>query len=237
MKILVSIFVMTFFFVSCEKDTVKVSNETIVLDYTIGNITTLELSHAFQAGIVYDPAITDLNIEINENLEPHLEVDIVGSTLRIGLSDDINISGNATLRATLTTAELINVIASGASSCTTFDILDQDNFNLVLSGASQYTGNLQLANLNAELSGASQVTISGNVSSAEINLSGASQIGGYFARIENLKTNFSGASSGRLTVNQTLDATLSGASTLEYKGDPQITNQDITGGSNLIDRD
>jgi len=56
---------------------------------------------------------------------------------------------------------------------------------------------------------------------------------GFQFSCEDIVANFSGASSGHITVNNTISATLSGASVLRYDGSPTIIRSDLSGGSRL----
>ena len=227
----------TLMFVSCEKETIRVTGSVITLDYSIDRIQTLELSHAFEADIFYDSSVSALSIDINEDLQDHLEVFISSSTLRIGLSDNLSIKGNATLRVRLTSNNLQNITLSGASRATMKNEVDQDNMNIELSGASQFYGSLNLDRFDANLSGASQVTISGAIDDADIECSGGSHIEDFSMQIDNLKIECSGASNAELSVSDILDVELSGASQLTYDGDPAIIRQELSGASTLRQRD
>lgn len=108
------------------------------------------------------------------------------------------------------------------------------NLRLEISGASNLVGEANIAgDVNMRISGASRVDLSGSGEEAKIELSGASQ-----ARLSNFTLNsadvhISGASSAYLKVNQTLDLDLSGASRLEYTGNP-VTGKLRVGGASII---
>lgn len=51
-------------YLSCDKENIDVSNSIVALDYQIDNISNLELSHAFQESVTYDPLISDLVIPV-----------------------------------------------------------------------------------------------------------------------------------------------------------------------------
>ena len=102
-----------------------------------------------------------------------------------------------------------------------------------LSGASEVTGTLKSASADIVLSGASQIRLTGSGGNVRIELSGASQADLEEFAVNDADINFTGASDGSLEINGRLDVSLSGASELQYSGNPILGDMDITGGSSL----
>ncbi|MDZ7608460.1 MAG: DUF2807 domain-containing protein [Cyclobacteriaceae bacterium] len=71
----------------------------------------------------------------------------------------------------------------------------RDNATIRLSGASTFSGELDVAELYADLSGASTTNLSGSATKLEADLSGASSIRDYNFSAGILKADLSGASS------------------------------------------
>jgi hypothetical protein len=71
------------------------------------------------------------------------------------------------------------------------------------------------------------------VAEAIINLSGSSGFDGGDLEIQDLTITCNGGGNAMVWVEDSLDVNLSGGSTLEYYGDPDILRQDLSGGSNL----
>jgi hypothetical protein len=167
--------------------------------------------------------------------------------------------GNRNLKAYLTVTSLEGLEASGASTVKISDpLVVQDNFSLELSGASNLkaeggiSGNnmdiqidgasdfkqtaIKGGNIKFNLSGASQATVEGTSTGLRVEVSGASDFRGYGFQTENCKVEASGASTVNITVNKTLEAQASGASSVGYKGEAVITNLDVSGASNVKKR-
>lgn len=102
-----------------------------------------------------------------------------------------------------------------------------------LSGASRITGDLGVGNARLGLSGASRADMSGSAGNLAADISGASRIemGGF--EVQDASLVMSGASRMTVNVNSRLNAKLSGASYLHYKGEPTMGDIRTSGASRL----
>jgi hypothetical protein len=120
---------------------------------------------------------------------------------------------------------------SGASE---LDIdMQNDDFFAELSGASRLSGNLLAASTEIELSGASRVNLTGSGGDITLDGSGASNAELLNFTVNNAEIDFSGASRVTMNVSGRLDVSLSGASSLEYTGNPTLGEIDISGTSSM----
>ena len=123
--------------------------------------------------------------------------------------------------------------ASGASKILITGALEQPNFNIQLSGASELKGQVKVTNLNMKLSGASEAKISGTVKNINIESSGASDLKAYELIAENCNVKASGASDVNITVTNDMSANASGASNVYYKGSAELKLKQTSGASSV----
>jgi len=83
------------------------------------------------------------------------------------------------------------------------------------------------------LSGASKAKLSGQLSALTAEASGASAIDAESLSLQDLTVTLSGASEATVSVDGTIAASLSGASTLRYRGSPTFTRKDVSGASQI----
>ncbi len=142
----------------------------------------------------------------------------------------LRLSGASTINLDMETGDF-EARVSGASD---LDInMKAGTLDTEISGASKLTGNIDTGNSRIELSGASDVRLTGSGSDLRLECSGASgaKLIGY--PVTNADVNLSGASDADIDVSGNLDVTVSGASTLNYYGSPDLGRTDITGASDL----
>jgi len=155
-----------------------------------------------------------------------------GDTLKIGLKT-IPSLGPVTLKATITMPQLLGLDISGATRGTVSDFSSAEDVDIKVSGASKVTGDITAGNAEFDISGASTVQLEGSANDMVADVEGASRfnLGGF--AVNNANVSLSGASTGTVNLNGKLDADLSGASKLEYIGEPTMGTINTSGASTI----
>ena len=138
----------------------------------------------------------------------------------------IKYNNNRKLRVYISFKDIESLEASGACDYIISGTLATNSLRIKLSGASQIKGAANIQNLQIDIGGASLVLINGTVQNLKINAGGASDVKNYDLVADNCVADLSGASDVKITVNKSLVAKASGASTLYYKGNPE--NKDVS---------
>lgn len=221
---------------SCDHDTIRASGEVTSLDYSITSYSELKVSDAFNTYVTFSETETSVRIEANDNLHDKVIVKKEGSTLVIRLEKYTSVRGNATMNAYIMTNDISTFGISGASRLTLENEWVVSEGRIDLSGASEFTGEVNAERLNLDATGASSLDLFGDVVWLNGQLKGSSSIQDYDLSVENLKIELSGASEAFFTVNETIDVTASGASFLNYKGNATVNNKILSGSSEVIHR-
>ncbi|MEE8194629.1 MAG: DUF2807 domain-containing protein [Dehalococcoidales bacterium] len=233
------------------------SGKLITEEMSFSGFTRVEVSHAFEVEISRSSSYS-VSITADDNLFDYVEVFISDETLKIRLKSGRSYI-SATLEARITMPELRRLQLSGASRGTVsgFSSLGFSSFlgdfRLELSGASslqmvgisagdarfdiseasRLSGNITAADARFDISGASRVELEGSADDIIINVSGASNAELSAFPVNNAFVNLSGASTGTVNLDGRLDVDLSGASHLDYIGEPTLGEIDISGGSTI----
>ncbi|MEO5907875.1 MAG: head GIN domain-containing protein [Ginsengibacter sp.] len=141
------------------------------------------------------------------------------------------------LRAYVSFKTLQSLEASGACDFIINGIFKASSVRIKLSGACDIKGNVNFDNLQLDISGASTVKVNGNVENIKIDASGASDVKNYDLIADNCVADISGASDVKITVNKSIAAKASGASSLFYKGNPERREVSSSGASSISHRD
>ncbi len=144
--------------------------------------------------------------------------------------------GNHKMKAYVTFHTLNYLEASGACNIRATDPIRQDVLRIELSGASDFSGAVAIGKLTLGSSGASNLKISGTADEVSIEANGACNVKGYELAARMCKIDASGASNVRITVNQELNATASGGSTIYYRGTGLIRDISSSGGASIKKR-
>ena len=193
-----------------------------------------------KAGYTCDVTITEgsdysVTISCDDNVVPYLETYTLANVLHINLKPGSSFS-NFTFKATIVMPDLSSLNMSGASSAKVSGFDSNEDFRVVVSGASNANINLiSIGNLRCNISGASQLNLGSTSSSADItiNCSGASTIDLRNFSAQNGNVSVSGASTAYINIDGNLSGSVSGASTLYYRGNLKSNNVSVSIASKL----
>ena len=193
----------------------------------------------------------------NDEIRDHIITEVVGGTLIIRLGDKGSWFswrkwGNYKTKAYVSIKDIDALTASGASTVHLVNTIESPKMRIKLSGASDFKGNIKAGVLMYQLTGASDYKGEVTANSIDIDGSGASSIeligkvddlaievsGASDAKLYNLTTKgailrASGASNIGVTVTEILRANSSGASDINYKGNPTVKESNTSGASSI----
>jgi hypothetical protein len=142
-------------------------------------------------------------------------------------------SADKKLRVYVSFTSLESLEASGACDVIITGTLNVNSILIKLSGACDIQGPVKIEDLTLNLSGASTVNISGTAQNVNLSASGASDVKNYDFVIQNCVAKLSGASDVRITINNSISGSASGASTLHYEGNPDRKDVVTSGASSI----
>ena len=203
--------------------------------YSFTDFAAIDASSAFKVTITQSETYS-IVITANQNMFDQIEVTKMGNTLKIDTLPGA-ILGIFNAEAKIAMPKLENIKLSGASHGTAQGFSSQEPFTAAVTGASSLDlSDLQAGNITIDLSGASTLTASGSANDLTSVVSGASNLNTQNLIVNNAKMNISGASHASINLNGRLDVEISGASSLEYTGNPTLGNINSSGSSTVTKR-
>ena len=256
MAIMVGLLLTTLLISGCQSILVTRNGDTETRQFNFTEFTRVDIGSAFSYEIKQSDTYS-ISITANDNLFDVIEVTKEGQTLKIGMESPevpwaiFNIDPRP--KAVITVPQLFGLNGSGATRGTVANFSSTENFeievsgassvelveisagdiHLEVSGASNVDGDIAAEDMDLDVSGASSVQLEGSAKDVVIYASGASRLKMADFHINNADITLSGASKGTINAAGELDVQLSGASTLEYIGQPTLVDMDISGGSAL----
>ena len=166
-----------------------------------------------------------------EDLEK-VQVTQQGDELTVGLKGGLSRTGKIELHITLPTLRDIDI--SGAVTMTaTNDFTAASDFSADVSGASKLTMPLTANKASFDISGAGYVNISGKINKLEVDVEGGSNADMLNLTANEANIQASGASKARVNVTGSIEAEASGASSIEYSGNPTVRKSETSGASKI----
>lgn len=217
----------------------------VLLYFSPGNLKTetLEFSDfsAIEAGSAFQVSITQsdtysVKISAGENIYDRIQVTQDGQTLKIDVNPGV-FFGTFDAKAEITMPNLNSLEISGASHGTVDGFNSSGQFVAKVSGASflELT-NFMVGDVDFELSGASHLTSSGAGSNLTSVVTGGSNLDLTNFQVTNANVDLSGGSHATVKLNGRLDVQASGASSLDYFGEPTLGTINTSGASSINKR-
>lgn len=176
-------------------------------------------------------------IEADENLIAYIETIIEGDRLIIKSKEGYNLDPTGDMRVYITAPLYKSIEVSGAC-----DIIGQTRINnsekmkLHVSGAGEIKMEVDAPALEAEISGSGSVNLKGETRNFDLELSGAANAHCFDLLSENTKVVISGAGDAEVYASVSLDAHVSGAGEVKYKGDAKNIKQSVSGAGSVNKR-
>ena len=218
-----------------DEDTIFGSGNVVTIEKDFIDFIRIDISSTFEATITQADTY-GVQVRIDDNIEEYLHVVKEDEVLRIYLTSGKNYK-EVTLEAEITLPDLETLFLSGASKATLNRFDFNHDFAFLVSGASIVSGTLNMGagGLDILLSGASNITLDGNCKDLIINASGVSILELREFVCVNATVILSGVSQATINVDENLNATVSGVSTLYYYGNPTLGSI-TSSGESIIQR-
>jgi hypothetical protein len=219
------------------------------VEYDFSDFNEIEISNAFEFEITQSDNYS-IAISAYESIIPYLNIYKTGNALKIKLRSGYFTNHEPLVRITM--PQLVSLEVSGASRGTAEGFSSGNNMNIEVSGASsletdfsaadtrievsgasKLNGTLIIENLVMMISGASRCELQGDTDYCSAEVSGASHLDALKLEMEDVDITVSGASTAVVYAENELSINVSGASKVEYAGNPDIKHMDISGASKV----
>ncbi|MHC4946556.1 MAG: head GIN domain-containing protein [Planctomycetota bacterium] len=180
----------------------------------IGEFMELYVGGAFEVDVSLGGP-PNLTLTGDENLIPLVRTRVNGNRLKIDTSQKI--SPTQMIKIALSGRQLIAVESAGAN-------------NIMIHG-------IEGKRFEADLSGAGNIELAGRVEFLEVDLQGAGNVKARSLEAKEVDVSLTGASNAEVWASDTLEADITGFGSVDYYGDPQDVDSNITGAGSIKRRD
>jgi hypothetical protein len=202
-------------------------------DRSVSNFKDVDVSGAAKV-YVSQSEHSSVKLEGDENLLPYIEVIQEGDKIRVRNKPGFNLIPSGDLKVYVSTPVYNNIDASGAC-----DIIGQtkisnpENLEMHVSGAGDIQMEVDAPKLKAQVSGSGSINLKGQTRDVDLDLTGAGHAHCYELLAENTKVDISGAGSAEVYASVRLEADVSGAGNVSYKGNASDVNQHVSGAGSV----
>jgi hypothetical protein len=184
------------------------SGKVVSESRTVSGFTKIDLSGAGDV-IIEQNGTEALTIEAEDNLIPKLTSEVVNGTLRLGEKSNLTIH---------------------LTKPVTYRVSMKDVSGLMISGSGTVTAaTITAPSLAVDLTGSGKITVGGTVDQQDLAISGSGEYQAKDLQTKIASVEISGSGNATVTVNDKLDAQISGSGQLTYYGNPPQVTQEVSG--------
>ena len=175
-----------------------------------------------------------IKIEVDENLQPYVEVFQEGNKIIVRERSGFNLDPTGDLKVFVTAPVYNSIDVSGACDIIgETKISNPENLEMHISGAGDMKMEVDAPNLSAEVSGSGSIDLKGQAKTVDLELTGAAHAHCFELLSETTKVDISGAGSAEVFASVRLDAEVSGAGSVDYKGNATTVDQHVSGAGSV----
>lgn len=175
-----------------------------------------------------------VKIETDENLMQYIVLTQEGNKIVIHSKEGVNLHPSGKIKVYVTAPLYNEIEVSGASNIIGQNkISNAEDIKMEVSGAGDINMELNAPAVSAAVSGAGTVNLKGETKKFDLELSGASKAHCYELLSENTKVDITGAGDADVYASSKLDAEVSGAGNVSYKGGAATVNQQVSGAGSV----
>ena len=196
---------------------------------SVGSFRNLEVSSIVNV-YVTQGEMKPIRITGDENLLPYIEVEQEGDQVIIRSRPGINLDPSHELNIYVTAPAFSKIGLSGAGNIISEGkITNTENLELDLSGAGDIKMEVDAPKVKADISGVGSIYLKGQAKDVDLQVSGAGSAHCFDLLSENTIVGISGVGSAEVFASVKLDAEVSGAGSVRYKGNASDVNQHVSG--------
>jgi hypothetical protein len=210
--------------------TLSILSATAQQTRTVGDFTGIKAGDAFNIIIAQSDANT-VKVDAPDNLQAQVKTEVKDGILSI--STDGNIKSEKSITINIGVKSLTNLDVSGSADVKSDNQLTCDKINVTSNGAGDIHLDLKANEIKTDISGAGDITLKGTTQLLDATVSGAGDLKASNLEATRIKAKVSGAGDAKVNAIQSLDADVSGAGSIIYKGNPIDRNVNISGAGSV----
>jgi hypothetical protein len=175
-----------------------------------------------------------ITVEAESNIMQHLEVEVKGDRLEIGIEDGYNINTRKGIQVTVTVESISNLSMAGSGDITSTMKLKSRNMNISVAGSGDIAVEVASEKLRVSIAGSGDVKLSGRTEYLDASVAGSGDISAYNLKANNVDASIAG--SGDISVycnGGELQASIIGSGDLRYKGTASQIKKSIMGSGDI----
>jgi hypothetical protein len=197
---------------------------------TVSDFTGIKAGDSFEI-ILTQSDVNTVKVDAPEKYQAQIKTEVKDGILVI--TSEGNIVTDKDIVISIGMKTLTSLDVSGAADVKSDNQMICDKLSVESSGAGDVSLDVKATEMKVNVSGAGDVTLKGTASSVTASVSGAGDLKASNLEADKVKARVSGAGSAKVYAKQSIDAEVSGAGDVIYKGNPADRNVNISGAGSV----
>ncbi|WP_396590240.1 head GIN domain-containing protein [Allomuricauda sp. R78024] len=214
---------------------IKGNGNVVTVERSVGDYDAVALAGWFDVELVAGDE-GELTLKGESNLLEYIKTEVKNGKLIVKVEKGVNLkpsNWNSGIYITVPVETINSVTLSGSGDIVGKTTLKSDNFDTRISGSGDITLAIEAENVEATLSGSGDINLEGRATNLDIQVSGSGDIKAYELEAEFATVQVSGSADVKVTVNQSIDARVSGSGDISYRGNPKKIKSKSSGAGDI----
>jgi hypothetical protein len=175
-----------------------------------------------------------ITVEAESNIMEHLEVEVKGDRLEIGIEDGYNINTRKGIQVRVPVKNISSLSMAGSGDITSTVKLKSRNMHISVAGSGDIAVEVTSEKLRVSIAGSGDIKLSGRTEHLDASVAGSGDISAFNLKANNVDASIAG--SGDVSVYCTggeLQASIIGSGDLRYKGTTSKIKKSIMGSGDI----
>ena len=177
----------------------------------------------------------NITIKGEENLIPHIKIEVVNQELKISTDKNkyISTSNGKNIIITVPFENINQVSLTGSGDISTKNTIESGSFTVKLTGSGDLTLNVECKDLDVNLNGSGDIILTGKTESITSTLDGSGDIKASAMKSKNATVTVSGSGDNSVFCSESIYARILGSGDIKYGGNPLKIDTKINGSGDI----
>ncbi|MBY0536901.1 MAG: DUF2807 domain-containing protein [Chitinophagaceae bacterium] len=234
-KIILALFVISFV-ASCSfigGKRIKGNGNITTQSRNVSGFDAVDVSGALDVYVSQDSQFS-VKLEGDDNLLQYILIEEHGGTLEVKTKNGVNLRPSSHLKIFVSAPNYKSIEVSGACDIIGEEkLVNKTPIRFDISGAGEVKMDIDAPEVSAGISGSGTVKLTGETRKVKLNLTGAADAHCFDLKAEEVEVDISGAGDADVFASLKLDASVSGAGSVQYRGGATDISQHVSGAGSV----
>jgi hypothetical protein len=175
-----------------------------------------------------------ITVEAESNIMEHLEVEVKGDRLEIGIEDGYNINTRKGIQVRVPVKSISSLSMAGSGDITSTVKLKSRNMHISVAGSGDIAVEVTSEKLRVSIAGSGDIKLSGRTEHLDASVAGSGDISAFNLKANNVDASIAGSGDVSVYCNGgELQASIIGSGDLRYKGNTSKIKKSILGSGGI----